>query len=417
MDKEKRQDILIKICCIIASFALWFYIRGTENPITSHSIKNIPVQVLNTEALAQNNLVLLPDQSFKVNLNVKGPASAVYHIDKNKDFKIVVDLSKYALKAGKNTIPIEINESPSTVSIVSENLWIDVQIDTLKEKEVAVIPDIQGDLTPGAYKEEPVISPSVVKVNGPSKYVDMVQGVLGKIDVTNMDRDVEKVVELIPIDGEGKAVNNVTLSASTATIRISIKKGKSVPIRINTTGEAPNGVTIETMDVNPKNVEITGVSDAVNNIASLSTEPIDLSTINADTTLDVNLEVPEGVKISNDIITVKVKFTLNLKKKSEKSFNIGIKQLNVPEKSTVTLDKDTLELVLSGYEEDLNKVAPEAITATLDLKNLNEGDHDVPIVISGIPENLTKVSQNIQTVKVNIKKTTEGSNDNVDSSE
>ncbi len=204
MDKEKRQDILIKICCIIASFALWFYIRGTENPITSHSIKNIPVQVLNTEALAQNNLVLLPDQSFKVNLNVKGPASAVYHIDKNKDFKIVVDLSKYALKAGKNTIPIEINESPSTVSIVSENLWIDVQIDTLKEKEVAVIPDVQGDLTPGAYKEEPVISPSVVKVNGPSKYVDMVQGVLGKIDVTNTDRDVEKVVELIPIDGEEK---------------------------------------------------------------------------------------------------------------------------------------------------------------------------------------------------------------------
>lgn len=190
-----------------------------------------------------------------------------------------------------------------------------------------------------------------------------------------------------------------------------------MPIRINTTGEAPNGVTIETMDVNPKNVEITGVSDAVNNIASLSTEPIDLSTINADTTLDVHLEVPEGVRISNDIITVKVKFTLNLKKKSEKSFNIGIKQLNVPEKSTVTLDKDTLELVLSGYEEDLNKVTPEAITATLDLKNLNEGDHDVPIVISGIPENLTKVSQNIQTVKVNIKKTTEGSNDNVDSSE
>jgi len=106
-----------------------------------------------------------------------------------------------------------------------------------------------------------------------------------------------------------------------------------------------------------------------------------------------------------------------LKKKSEKSFNIGIKQLNIPEKSTVTLDKDTLELVLSGYEEDLNKVTPEAITATLDLKNLNEGDHDVPIVIAGIPENLTKVSQNIQTVKVNIKKTTEGSNDNVDSSE
>ncbi|GAA0123683.1 MULTISPECIES: YbbR-like domain-containing protein [Clostridium] len=417
MDKEKRQDILIKICCIIASFALWFYIRGTENPITSHSIKNIPVQVLNTEALAQNNLVLLPEQNFKVNLNVKGPASAVYHIDKNKDFKIVVDLSKYALKAGVNTIPIEITESPSTVSIVSENLWIEVKIDTIKNKEVPVTPEVQGELSPGAYKEELSVSPAVVKVSGPSKYVDRVQGVVGKIDVTNMDRDVEKAVELTPVDSEGNIVNNVTLSSSTATIRVPIKRGKSVPIRINITGEVPNGATIETMEVTPKNVEILGTSDVVNNIANLSTEPIDLTTITADTTLDVHLEIPEGVRISNDITTVKVKFTLNLKKKSEKTFNIGITQLNVPEKSTVTLDKDTLELALSGYEEDLNKITPETITATLDLKNLNEGDHDVPVVISGIPENVTKVSQNIQTVKVNIKKTTEVINDNVDTSE
>ena len=234
---------------------------------------------------------------------------------------------------------------------------------------------------------------------------------------TNMDRDVEKAVELTPVDSEGNIVNNVTLSSSTATIRVPIKRGKSVPIRINITGEVPNGATIETMEVTPKNVEILGTSDVVNNIANLSTEPIDLTTITADTTLDVHLEIPEGVRISNDITTVKVKFTLNLKKKSEKTFNIGITQLNVPEKSTVTLDKDTLELALSGYEEDLNKITPETITATLDLKNLNEGDHDVPVVISGIPENVTKVSQNIQTVKVNIKKTTEVINDNVDTSE
>ena len=43
------------------------------------------------------------------------------------------------------------------------------------------------------------------------------------------------------------------------------------------------------MEVTPKNVEILGTSDVVNNIANLSTEPIDLTTITADTTLDVHL--------------------------------------------------------------------------------------------------------------------------------
>jgi len=32
----KKNEIIIKITCIIAAFALWFYISNTENPAMDH---------------------------------------------------------------------------------------------------------------------------------------------------------------------------------------------------------------------------------------------------------------------------------------------------------------------------------------------------------------------------------------------
>ena len=53
MDKEGKQQYIIKICCVIAAFALWLFITSTENPVTAYKIKSIPVQLLNTDILTQ----------------------------------------------------------------------------------------------------------------------------------------------------------------------------------------------------------------------------------------------------------------------------------------------------------------------------------------------------------------------------
>ena len=53
MDKDGKQQFIIKICCVIAAFVLWLFITSTENPLTAYKIKNIPVQLLNTDTLTQ----------------------------------------------------------------------------------------------------------------------------------------------------------------------------------------------------------------------------------------------------------------------------------------------------------------------------------------------------------------------------
>ena len=92
MDKQKKQDIIIKVCCVVAALVLWMYIRISQDPVLTSTVKYVPVQILNESTLQERNLVLMKDQEFYINLSVKATSSVLAGLDKNKDFKLVADL-------------------------------------------------------------------------------------------------------------------------------------------------------------------------------------------------------------------------------------------------------------------------------------------------------------------------------------
>lgn len=415
MDKAKRQDVLIRVCCVIASFVLWLYIRNIQNPLTNHVIRYVPVEITNIEVLEENKLVLLPNQEFNISLTVKGAATSVYQINKTKDFKIVADLSKYALKAGENTIPVEIKEAPNNISIVnSENLWIKIQIDNLEEKELPITPNILGDLPAGIHAGEATVEPKTINVYGAKQFVDKVTGVVANVDAASIESDVNKSAELYAVDANGNVVKEVTLSETNANVKIPISKGKIVPVEAKVTGAVNNG-SLQSVEVEPKNVEISGDGNQLADIGVIYTSPIDLSQISESTTLQVKLQIPDNLKLSTDTVNVKINVVVN--KTLQKNVSVPINYTNPPEKSTITLGQDTVQIVLSGSEADINSLDASKISANIDLTGLAEGEHTLPINIVGIPDNLRKVSQSLESVKVTIKKNSEEDKENVDKGE
>lgn len=412
MEKDKKQDILIRICCVIASLILWIYIRNVENPVTSHVIKYVPVEIQNVETLEEHGLVVVDDQDYSIDITVKGASQAVYQIDKMKDFKIVSDLSKYALKVGENRIPVEIKESPSGVTIVSnESMWIKVKIDKLKEKEMEIKPEIIGTLPEGYHVDGTTISVANVKVHGSEKLVDQVANVVARIDVTGSQNDINKNVDLIAVNEDGNAVEGVNLSVTSVTAKVDLKKGKVVPIQVQTTGNVLKG-TLQGIEVEPNKVEILGKDSDVGKIEAIYTETIDLSQIVQDTTLTVKLVNPSNLKLS--VASVNVKINVLQEKKIEKTIKVPIKHINALEGATIKMDAETVSVTVTGDESLIKTIADNSITATIDLKGLNDGDHVVKILISGVPEGVTISSQSADSVKVNIKKKVEENNTDVD---
>ena len=101
--KNKNETLIPKIISLLLSFGLWIYISNVENPVRTYEVKNIPVELVNLDSLTNSNFAVLENQNFTVDLKLEGPSTDVVKV-RPEDFKIVADMSTYALKIGENTI-------------------------------------------------------------------------------------------------------------------------------------------------------------------------------------------------------------------------------------------------------------------------------------------------------------------------
>lgn len=413
MEKQKRQDIIIRICCIVAALVLWMYIRSSENPVTTSVIKYVPVQILNEDTLEDRDLVLIPNQDFYINLTVKAPASTIKDLDKNKDFALVADLQGYALTPGENKIQVKVKEVTPGVSVVNaDGLLMKVDVDTLANKYVNVTSRTSGEVAEGYYNDNPELSPNSVKISGPQRYLDQVVEAVAQVDITNANADIDATNKVTLVNSDEKEVSGLSVYPEYVQVKVKIKKGKYLGVHVQTTGAAPSGIEILSMEVAPKSIEVVGASELIDQIKDINTAPIDLSSITESTTVDANLIIPDGIHSANNVQTVKVKFTV--KKYSEKTLSIPISYPNLGENLTLENSTTTLKLTITGEESELNKVNEDTVKATVDLKGLTEGPHEAKVQVSGIPNTVqvkSQIPENV-TITITIKPTTEEKSSN-----
>ena len=132
--KNKNETLIPKIISLLLSFGLWIYISNVENPVRTYEVKNIPVELVNLDSLTNSNFAVLENQNFTVDLKLEGPSTDVVKV-RPEDFKIVADMSTYALKIGENTIPVQIISYPENITIKNNGfLGIKVNLEELVKK-------------------------------------------------------------------------------------------------------------------------------------------------------------------------------------------------------------------------------------------------------------------------------------------
>lgn len=399
MDKEKGKQLIVKICCIIAAFGLWLYISNVENPIITYKVRNVPVELINDDSLSKYKLIVDDDREQYVNLMIKGNASEVYNITP-KDFKVIADLSAYALKNGENRIPVEIKQSPDNISVVqNEDLWIKVALDYLTEKTVPVEIDIKGEARTGYYAQKAIIRPTDVVISGAAKYVNSVDRVYAEADINDAYRDLQMSLTLKAIDAANRDVDEVKILNTFVEVIVPVDKIKTVNVNTNTINKISSGLVLKSIEANPFRVSIAGDEEVVDAISSLETEIVDLSKITNDTTLEVPLTLPKNVKLIDH--EKKVNVNIDVEKIITKDTSYTIKIENLIEEYQAELEQSMVSLTIQGEDSVVNELSYEDISASIDLANLKEGEYIVPINIFS-PENISIASKNSEVVKVKI---------------
>jgi len=416
MDKAKKEQYIIKTCCVIAAFVLWLFITSTENPLTTYKIKSIPVQLLNTDILTRSGFVLVPDQDLTIELSIKASNTSTLLSTKADDFTITADLSKYALKSGEQNIPIVITKSPDNINVVnSDILFIKVDLDELTQNKLSITANISGQPSDGYYASRPVLSQTTATVVGGSKFVNLVKSIIVEEDIKGIKSDVAKTYTLKPVDEAGDEVKNVVVNPAQIDVKISVSKTKYLGVTVKTIGTLSSNFTLGSTKATPKQFSVTGSADALDKVTNLDTQDIDLSKIDKSTTVNIKVIIPDGLTLVSGTNDVKVEVNLDkvvvetpvaevtTAAPVQKTISQGVKYINLNELYEAKLGTDKDVLVVSGTQAIIDSLDLTKIAAELDLANLVEGEHQVDVKVS-MPEGLTLVSQDSAKVVVTITK-------------
>jgi len=372
MDKSENRTLIVKIICILLSFCLWLYISNVENPLRTYELKNIPVELINENALIDSKFAIMNKQQFTVDLKLEGPSSEVMKIRK-EDFKIVADMSAYALKSGENTIPVQIISYPENINIKNNGfLGIKVNLEELVQKEVTIKSNVKVNYKEHIYEKEQTISPKTVKVTGGKSVIEKISDAILSGEEKDVDKNKQSDYSIKFVDSFGNEVNDVESDIKTAKLSIVVTNGKVVPINLKTNGTIPQGFVLDGYELSKNGVNILGDSKVLDKISSIDTEPVDMSSLQSDSQMNVKLSLPEGILVQDGEGIINVKFRVKKEESVTKNIVCNVQIKNLSENLILEKSNLTTNVVLSGIQTELDQVTAQNINVTLDLSNIKE---------------------------------------------
>ena len=406
--KNKNKTLIPKIICLLLSFGLWIYISNVENPTRNIEVKNIPVELVNLDSLANSNFAVSENQKYTVDLNIEGPSTEVIKV-KPEDFKIVADMSTYALKIGDNTVPVQIISYPENIIIKNNGfLGIKVKLEELVSRDIIIESKVKLKYKDNIYEMSKKITPTLVTVKGAKSSVEKINSAIIDGEESGISTDFEKSYDIKFVDSKGEEVKNITSNLDKAKLSVDVSTGKSVPISLKTTGTPKAGMELMGYELSSNYINVAGSSNILADIKTIDTETVDISELDDTSELDVKLILPEGVMVTSGQEYVKVKVMLKAEEKtnenSNKNLSIPISYNNLKEDFILESSSEKVSITVSGTQSDLDQINESSLSAVVDLSSVaDEGTYSYnPEVSFNSPTNA--VITNTEKVEIVVKK-------------
>lgn len=378
MGKEKS-EITVRIFALIIAIVLWSYVMSEVDPNTSKEI-NVNVNFINEASLERQGLVILDPESASVEVTISGRRSDVVKVSE-EDIIAQVDLSGYS--EGNVKVPVYL-EIPNSVRIEDyKPKEILFTFDKIVSREIPITIEYVGEEPAGYEIGDSTAKPQYVVVEGPRTWLNSVSKVVASVDISEVSDDVNVTVPLRIVDDEGNDVRGISSNVNVADVSIPVYQIKYVPVELKTENQIPENYEIVNITINPSTIAIVGKKDIVKNISQISTSPIDILTLMNEENVVVDLDLPEGVWLSNPEEQVTV--TLNAEEIITKTFEYTMEDveiLNLDPELNIETDAGTVfQVTVEGISSVIEPLEPEDISLKLDLMDLEEGSHTVSITV------------------------------------
>lgn len=320
-------------------------------------------------------------------------------------FVATIDLANVDPDAGPTFVPVNVQSVDPRFQVVSwEPPSVRVTLDPLKTRTGIPVRVVPSPTPEGLDVRPAVVSPETVSVTGLASVVDLVTEVQANVTIEPSGLDVDRQVELIPVDAVGNRLTPVDVEPPTAHVRISVfrdAESRPLPVTPVVSGAPAAGFEVTGIAVDPLIVSVEGEADAILGLTEAPTAPVSVSGATQDVIATVGLALPEGVLPAGGA-DARVTVTVTIQPVSgTRSYDAGIVPSGGQAGLHYRLSTNRAIALVGGSLADLDRLDAAAFTLLAPVGGLPPGTHDVAIT-ANLQVGLTLVSVTPPTVTVTV---------------
>ncbi len=409
MKKLLINNWILKLFALLAAVVMWLVVVNDNDPQIPYPIYNVPVEIVNDQVFAENDMVYWVTEGMAVNIKVNVRQTVVKQL-KASDFKLTADCTNW--HPGFPTIPIQVevvnNKSYYQYSdIILSSSFVKIQAENLRTKMMDVEIQTIGEPAEGYTLGALTCSPEQVEVKAPESVMKLLKKVVAYVRIKDAMGDVQEVSELVLYDGNNEVITpeeaKVILGETEATVSAEILKTKTIPVVVtNITGQPANGFRFTEANCSISSVTIAGTKSAISGITGviLDAPQLDVEGAAENVYVDLNVEdfLPETVRLV-DLESSVAQIELVVEQLGEKRFLIPSQNVviqNQAEDTEYEFADESLVVTVEGLTEDLEILEDGQLSLSVDADGLEPGEQEVTVNVA-LPE-IYELKDRVKTV-------------------
>jgi YbbR domain-containing protein len=357
---------------------------------SEQTFSGVPVEAVNQPTAAYPLTQNLGTIDVRYRLAADAPSRVTV-----ESFAVTVDLADYDMELAPEAqaLTVSVRSLADGVEVLDYTpKTVAVALDRLGERDVPVVVE-RGEVPEGLSIGTPRVSDSTVVATGPESQLGRVERAVARVQIFDSGIDIQRQVDLVPVDVDGRQVESVELEPATVTVEIDVRAvetSKTVPLRPLTAGELDEGFEIASVSVQPSVVTIFGLPDALAAVEEISTAPVSLAGLSETTTVEMELSLPTGTRLASDtepvVVTVEVRASV-----ATRTFLVGVVCEGAAEGFACLPQQDQVAVVLRGSAAVLAGLDAGDLALVVDVSGLDPGEHQLTPAVS-IPDGVELVS-------------------------
>lgn len=426
MKKKLGNNLGLKILSFVIAILVWLLVVNINNPIETKSFVISDVQLLNEAYIdADGKMCMQDEEQVPIRVTIKAQRKILDKISVN-NIRAVADLQQ---AVSLNTDPVMVPITVLCDHIMQDNIEVSPQNLSLhledKDTQEFVVNVTTDNTKPDRGYEIGTLTsnPEKIKITGPTSLINKIDKVNASIDVDGATEDIttEKDVKIIDKNGEEFTDSDMGyLNVSRVYVTAKLWKVQAnVKIKAGYSGSPKSGYQVESVSTTPNVISVAGSEEALaalkdqNNTITIPDYVADISDRDSDLEEKINISdyLPDGLKLTSDS-SEDVFVRVNVLPMGSSVCEVPTKNIVVnhaPDGMQVSFDTANIEVRVQKTDSSLDDLTEDQIKASIDLSDVGEGSHEVPVSIE-IPDGYELVDDVTTGVEVSVISTAEENN-------